>query len=287
MATHGSIEAFNSTIEDWTSYTERLEQYFTANKIGTGEAERRRAILLSICGPTTFQLIHSLVAPAKVTDKSYTQLVELVREHQQPTPSFIVQRFNFHTRLQKPNESISEFVAQLRKLSEHCRFGDQLEEMLRDRLVCGCSNKRLQTKLLSEPELSFDKAFKIARAMETAELEAKELTPQSAHSVHSLRMKNSTHRRLPLAKKEHSACYRCGAKHSPDVCKFKSATCNYCHKQGHIASVCHSNARDSKKRLSTKTTHQLPSEGRATADPRVRAVLHSNSPYRPDLCNTR
>ena len=45
-ATHGSIEAFNPANEDWVSYTERLEQYFTANDIKAEEADKRRAILL-------------------------------------------------------------------------------------------------------------------------------------------------------------------------------------------------------------------------------------------------
>ena len=33
MATHGTLREFNPTREDWTSYAERLELYFTANDI--------------------------------------------------------------------------------------------------------------------------------------------------------------------------------------------------------------------------------------------------------------
>ena len=83
---------------------------------------------------------------------------------------------------------MSDFVAQLLKLSEHCRFGDQLEEMLCDRLVCGCRDKHLQQTLLAQQEFAFDKAFKMARAMEISEQEVRDLqqnTPQSVHAVHS------------------------------------------------------------------------------------------------------
>ena len=158
---HGSIGAFNASIEDRTSYAERLEQYFTANGIGTSQAqaEQRWAILLAVCGPTTYQLIQGLTSPAKLSEKTYKQIIKLVQEHQQPTPSFIVQRFNFHNRVQWSGESVSEFVAHLRKLSEHCRFGNQLEEMLHDRLVCGCRDKQLQRTLLAQQELTFDKSL--------------------------------------------------------------------------------------------------------------------------------
>ena len=54
--------------------------------------------------------------------------------------------------MQKPNETISDFVAQLRKLSEYCEFGDTLEDMRRDRLVCGCKDQRLQCKLLAKAD---------------------------------------------------------------------------------------------------------------------------------------
>ena len=59
MARHGSIGEFDTDKEDWTSYTERLQQYFTANEVT--DAAKQRAVLLSICGPATYQLIRNLV----------------------------------------------------------------------------------------------------------------------------------------------------------------------------------------------------------------------------------
>ena len=92
-----------------------------------------------------------------------------MKEHHQPPPSEIVQRFNYLMCTRKQGEFISEFVAQLRKLSEHYRFGNTLPDMLQDRLVCGCNDHRLQCKLLAKENLTFDAALKIAKAVETAE----------------------------------------------------------------------------------------------------------------------
>ncbi len=60
MALHGSIRRFDGTEEHWVSYTERLEQYFAANAATV--AEKKRAVLLSSCGPATYKLIRSLTA---------------------------------------------------------------------------------------------------------------------------------------------------------------------------------------------------------------------------------
>ena len=178
VATHGSMGAFDPQVEDWTCYTERLENYFVANKIDAEAADQRRAILLSVCGPTTYQLIRNLVQPDAPTTKSYAALVKLVKDHLSPKPSSIVARKNFHTRSRRPDESVSDYMAALRKLSEDCGFGDTLNAMLLDRLVCGCNDRRLQCKLLSEDDLDYAKAMKLALAVESAEQGTKQLLGQ-------------------------------------------------------------------------------------------------------------
>ena len=130
MAVHGTLAAFNPREEDWTEYAERLTFYFAANGITT-EA-KKRAILLSCVGPTTFRLMRSLALPGSLDSLSYDELVSKVKDHKEPAPSVIVRRFQFNTRNQKPSESVSEYIAVLRKAAEHCNYGDSLSEMLRD-----------------------------------------------------------------------------------------------------------------------------------------------------------
>ena len=137
MAIHGTIGEFIPKSEDWTSYTERLQQYFIANDV---DGNKKRAILLSVCSAATYKLIRSLLHPQKPTDKSYDEIVKSVKDHHEPQPSEIVQRFNFNTRVQKEGETVAEFIAELRRLSEHCKFEGTLDTMLRDRLVCGITN---------------------------------------------------------------------------------------------------------------------------------------------------
>ena len=69
------------------SYSERLEEYFIAN--GIKSAAKKKAILLSVFGAVTYQPIRNLVALEKPKEKTFKQLVKLVQEHHQPTPSAI------------------------------------------------------------------------------------------------------------------------------------------------------------------------------------------------------
>ena len=108
----GGIGEFNSSDEDWSFYTERLQQFFIANDVL--DASKQRAMLLSACGAGTYTLIRSLVTPNKPADYTFKQLVDLVGTYHNPKPSVTVQRHKFYTRAQQPGENVAAFVAELR-----------------------------------------------------------------------------------------------------------------------------------------------------------------------------
>ena len=285
-ASLGHIGSFNPTVEDWTAYAERIEHYFLAN--GITDATKKRSILLTVCGPTTYQLIRDLLPLVNPTEKTFAQLVAVVKEHQYPSPSVILRRYTFFTRRQQPDESISNFVAQLRKLAHHCEFGATLDDMLRDRLVCGYRDRRLKFKLLSDPELTLKIALEAAKADETAERGTKDLS--RGPSLHKLHGQPPRHTRAPLYKPPTQtptsgpptqACSRCGGAHSPATCKYKDSTCHYCQKKGHLASVCRKKARDQKGKTGRKgasKTHQLQADASDSEDAETYPLFYSATP---------
>ena len=160
MATHGKIATFNSTVESWTSYCERLHFYFDANDIV--DSGKKRSILLTVCGPSTYQLLKSLVQPCTPMEKTYDEIVEMLKIHFNPKPSPIIQRFKFNTRDRRAGESLANYVAELRALGEYCDFGSTIEDMIRDRLVCGINDHGIQRRLLQESNLTYQSAYDIA-----------------------------------------------------------------------------------------------------------------------------
>lgn len=101
-----------------------------------------------------------------------------------PKPLVIAERFKFHHRNQKEGETVAQYVAALRKLTEHCDFKDYLDEVLRDRLVCGLRSEVIQRKLLSEKDLTFQRAYELAHGLETASHQASELQATTRAAVH-------------------------------------------------------------------------------------------------------
>ncbi|KAJ8348953.1 hypothetical protein SKAU_G00275420 [Synaphobranchus kaupii] len=66
-------------------------------------------------GPKTFNLLRCLVQPDRPGTKSYAAIVTTLTAHFSPKPLVIAERFRFHKRNQEEGESVTVFVAALRR----------------------------------------------------------------------------------------------------------------------------------------------------------------------------
>ena len=121
-------------------------------------------LFLTACGSKVYSLVKSLIAPTKPEEKSYQELIDVVKDHLQPKPLVVAERYKFHQRSQREEESVSQFMAAIRKLSEHCEFGTFLNDAIRDRFVCGLHSRNIQEKLLTESNLIAKKLWKLPQA---------------------------------------------------------------------------------------------------------------------------
>lgn len=139
----------------------------------------------------------------------------MLRRHFDPQPLVIAERFRFYQRSQKVEESIADFVADLRRLSIKCEF---LDQALRDRFVCGVRSEAIQKKLLTEAELTIARAQEIAQGMESADKNAKDLKSSPEATIRATENVNLA---TASSKEKLRPCYRCGRWHDAKQCKFK------------------------------------------------------------------
>lgn len=149
----GKIESFDESIETWDVYTERVDLYFKANGVS---ADLLVPSFLAVIGAKTYGLLKNIVAPTKPADLTCEQILQHLNRHLCPKPSVIAERFRFHKREQRSNRTDRIYVAELRKLSIHCNFGETLNDTIRDRFVCGIKNESVQKRLLAESALTLD-----------------------------------------------------------------------------------------------------------------------------------
>ena len=115
-ATLGQLEPFDPQVDDWVIYTERTEQFFVAN--GITDDAKKVAVLLTVIEGIAYALLRNLLAPAKPAKKSFDVVVKVMKDHLKPKPLVIAERFKFHRRNQHEEETVAQYLTELRKFSE-------------------------------------------------------------------------------------------------------------------------------------------------------------------------
>lgn len=106
-------ETFDVGQEMWLSYIECFELFCECNKVKAD----RKVCTLTIVGIKTYTLWRSLYTQEKPSSKGFKDIVKIIQSHLYPKPSLIVECYKFSKRNQLENQSISEYIASLKRLS--------------------------------------------------------------------------------------------------------------------------------------------------------------------------
>ncbi|UYV63828.1 K02A2.6-like, partial [Cordylochernes scorpioides] len=230
------FKEYNEETETFETFYERLEQFLILEEAGD---EKKKAYLLTLMGSKTYGVLKNLCSPILPKDKTFDNLIDILKRHFSPKRSIVVERFIFFKRMQLKEESISDYLVEIKRLASSCNFGNFLEDSLRDKMVCGLYNAKIQNRILSEGDISLAKVIEIALSMEAAEKNTKLFhLEQGEDCVDKLRMERKVESNFQNGK-----CKHCGKQHK-ELCRFKEAICFKCNKKGHIASICWSSRRN-------------------------------------------
>ena len=113
-------------------------------------------------------------------------------------------------------------------------------------MACGVGNEKIQTRLLGEAKLTYEKAVQLAQSMETAAKNQKDFnTPAVAGREHNSSSTGIGVHKVTLGKtskppdRQTRSCFRCGKTgHHAGVCRHKR----------HLQSVCLSRKKEQKAR---------------------------------------
>ncbi|KAL0879388.1 hypothetical protein ABMA27_003149 [Loxostege sticticalis] len=189
---------------------------------------------------------------------SYQELSQLLEDYLDPKPSIWVQQHKFISRMQYPNETVTMFASELKKLTSNCNFNcPNCKHSIADMYLClqfirGLKDDDIRTKMLQEKENSFSELLKTATTIEMSKTENINITNTRMISrrdpIHKLSTSYSfknqqRNTRVMLSVKSikdlKGKCFRCGKDdHRADKCGSINDTCHKCKRKGHLARVC-------------------------------------------------
>ena len=240
----------------WPRWLMMFEDWLLATGFPSTEAfaPRRAALLRSSLGAEGSRIYYSL---ANEANEQYQTVVDRMARHFGSPSSVIFNRAQFTRYLQRPGDSVVQFLSTLRELARKCEFPPaQFNERVRDQFAAGCTNDRIRERLLQEPgDRTLENLELVALTLERAQQEAPALA--AAASVTFVdRPKQSVR---PPTSTSSSSCGNCGrsghSSRSAD-CPARGKQCNQCGKDGHFRSVCRSAGSSTSKSSSSSSSYR-------------------------------
>nr|XP_056704934.1 uncharacterized protein K02A2.6-like [Euleptes europaea] len=301
MASRGSLEEFDPANPGaWKTYANRVAFYLDANDISN--VGKKHSTFLSLCGPQTFELAQSLLAPAELDATPFPAIMAALGNHFNPQPTQATCRLAFHLRDQEPGESATGYIATLRTAACSCEFPD-LNDRLCNRFVFGLRSEKLRLQLVAKKDLTLTAAIEEATVAESSSRpsrlgdwdappprtpapvhheSASDVTSSDEDEAHKLSDQGATqgHWMRGAMNRPYSSC---GERHDRRSCRFCDASCRACGRVSHIAKVCCSAPKGwlshpARKDGSSRPVHDLdddePTFGRQG---RCKSELHSIS----------
>ena len=172
---------FDEENESFDVYLQRFEIYAKLRGLDAETAEvlkQKSEVFIQNLSPKMFQLLANLTTPSKPTEKTYAELIDLLKNNLCPTPGEIFCQDKFIRRIQSDEEKITDFAAELQRLTQNCNFTcphckkSIADLYLRTQFIRGVRDTDVREKLLQEKNISFREAEKIATSIEKAKQES-------------------------------------------------------------------------------------------------------------------
>lgn len=245
--------------DKWTTWILQFEIFLTANSLEKEDNEKKVAIFLHNLGADSLHIFQSFNVDRKVI--KFDELIKLFDKRFKPKKNIAVERNYLFTRKQASDESIDEFVTDLKNLSLSCELGGKRESLVKTVMICGLTNNQIKERLLEEGDIELDKAIGIAKNMEISKVQTQQLEVQGNSTTISAINKQSHNSRVRKPSSgnfnnsavykqrtrssssyqhgtEMRKCQRCGLSHVYNSCPARGKQCTSCNKFNHFAKMC-------------------------------------------------
>lgn len=282
----GVLSLTGNVAENWKKFKQRFDVYMTATGAAEKGDKQKACIFLHVVGEEAVQVYNTFVFDDG-DEYKLKKILEKFEAYCTPKRNTTYERHKFFTRVQRSDETIDQYVTELRTMAKNCEFGDLVDSLIRDRIICGVPDNALKERLLRTVDLTLDKALATCRAAESTKEQIKSIVPSS--EVHAVGTKPKD-KKVWVPKKGKSGaqlCGRCGYDDSHKTCPAMGQICIKCNGANHFAKVCKSKGKQNsmkKKMLKKKHIHDIQDEQAFFID--ALDTVHSDKPeeWRVTLC---
>ena len=186
--------------ENWKDFENSWEYYVIAtdlrSKLDNDEGkEIVAATLCTVMGADCKRIMNSLPSLSAADKKDPAKIVQELKKHFIPQRNVLYERFVFNSAVQKPGETIDEYVVRLRQMADSCEFGTLKDSLIRDRIVIGTTDEGGRERLLRErPVPNLEKAIESLRAFEISRTHKQVISGKEPEMIQHTEKRRNTYK---------------------------------------------------------------------------------------------
>ena len=220
--------------QNWERWKKEFQFYMTATESNDKDEDVKTSRLLTAIGERAREIYYTFTFADAADAMKLEPVIAKFDEYMNPKKNIPYLRYKFFSYNQIEGQSIDDYVTELKLKSSHCEFGTLKASLIRDRIVAGVKEKKVQERLLREPELTLEKAIDICRAADETKKPSEEMQSKIPHNqidpLRHRREKENQQYRGKQSDREKRETQRkdfrgCGSKHDKGNCPAFGKVC--------------------------------------------------------------
>ena len=247
--------AFDGNLKkNWSNWKAKFDIFLIASKRENDQERVKVAMLKNIIGDQANDVLKTFTYSCNEDQVKLSQIYDLMNKYVEPKKNLTLSRFQFFTMNQTEGQSIESFITEVTLKSKECEFDTDeniCDSLVRDRIICGIQDKKLQENILRThlEDVKLDKVIKLCRVASEARAQSdmlNESTGVNRVSCMSISSENTVHRaeRTSVKRENHTSAktYKCtkycGTNHLAGECPAFHHRCKECQRTGHYELCC-------------------------------------------------
>lgn len=176
-ATPAPMLMHNASLREFVTWKQKFQDYILLTGVDKASNEQQKAVLRSLLDDEWFRII-TFALSIKMEEATTTTdtIITQMQEHLRSQRNIVLDRKEFYLRNQQPDEKFDDYYVSLQEIAGFCNFCNEcITDQYRDRIVTGINSEETVKTLLSEKDLTLEKAVSICRANENAQNDSENL----------------------------------------------------------------------------------------------------------------
>ena len=227
-------------VSEWRTFVQMFQAYLKETDSLNKPEAIKIAMLMSFLGHDAIPIFNEFKFNTESDSNCLEVVINKFEAYCNLRKNVVSERFAFWRLSQQADETIDAFVSKLQEKARTCGFGEQLEDLIRDKVVLGCLDETLLEIFLREDDMSLEQVLKICRSAESSKAQKKITSGKTNAMILTVNHTGYSQTNLKAMEVEQKLklCSNCGGIQTPSKCLVNSKFCSACEKSNHCAQFC-------------------------------------------------